>query len=958
MKNNLKTDQTTKVFNDYYGWKGQKSFKPTLVLADPKIMAEIRKDTLALRIAKQQKNEALKVELKGNSVAHQLAVDYVERAAETLKTKQFLFQYVVIDVDKIDEMPQGTEQLIINYFKQLNSCSYIERSGSGNGYHIYLQINKYLTHYEFRRYFLGLMVDLYVDSAINYCFVDTAMSRSTQFAFITNDPIYINNDSVDYTGHVRVYPNELVYNYLYKMKGNLPLDVENYIKDEANILIEQANNNTFKKKDVEQLYDFVDRKGNVLSEEMQDGEKIELSKAVQMNAISTLTYKTLNKEIIIKGGTNHTYHKEIVSVITACFHKINIDRNNVLEHLNSLSENKKYLKTVEAAFIYYSRNFRKQGKLQNFLPVQKKKLNLDYVNKTVLKVEKYVNDNDTIILNKGEKIHLNMLGDLDNNKTYIVADTKTGKTYSTINYFDKSKDTILFLVPTNKLKTEVIESYNGVEFTSSSKQLKVGLYVGTYDSFVHYKTKNNGYSEIQNVKLIIDEVHTIITEDYRSIMNELFEFINDGGFKTTILMTATPTNEFNDYKKITIKYNEVTKGNLTLFMSSFVNYVIHNLDVDKNNLIYYNDIDKLQKIYNNFKSKGLICKLLISDSNISFNKMNSVDMKNPDYKVINTYLTTKVVEVGIGLPEFINAFYINPYQQTSIMGIQSFEQLLNRDNRMDTMTGERVVNVYVRTSDAKLTATEMMADKLSDRIITPEYKKAMTNYYDDISLNLIVIRFIETIYNSRYISEFTSDINFYDDVAFIDRKDFNESDWDKIKKDDVKMENILRVFDKFGYRFNREFVNNYIMGIDYITFKENFFLAKIEHKYKRENLIFDIQQKITSNDLNGKIKQHLNNLVKLEPNLIVESDYKCRTNILRLYNHNFKNDTITFTGVKDFGINYQDKDKTVDLNKCYTNKELKTLCLENGLNYKETVMKFKPSTKLVNKKRIRVLKPF
>jgi len=860
--------------------------------------------------------------------------------------------FIIIDVD-YDNPELRALQLpkIIEYFKSDSNTLYITKSFSEKGIHIYYNVKwdkEKLTHLEHRyRYAL---IAKYLTGKVGFNFMDLSMANSVQPEFCQRKPLYINKNATSfeinypelYTDNIGKYIDYLTSNRNTEL--NSKLDYTEY--DETVNLQNRAYLN-------------YDKHNKLITDEIitvYTGD-YELTEKEQVRAIKSRLSKHLSKEYITKRLSEKpsaSFYKELLHTLPFFLSCWNLDKNIIYNTLKDLIPNSvNYISALNGLINL------KTTKDKVFRNVEHKEISKEYLNNIVKNTVKNTVEVDSVLLNSGEHID-SLMFDSFSNYHMLIADTKTGKTYGIIDWVRKNYiGKCLLIVPVNVLKSEFLSNkeYGLKEFNGKTKIQSGEIYCGTYDAFIMSEYKNDN-----DLFLIVDEFHTVLTEYYREIMSDCLDILEDKLQKRILLMSATPTFKLDGYTESIVRFKTVQQGELVPFTKIFKKYVLTNLDTNKVNLVYVNNVEKtIQEIYKYYRDEHkMLCKLIISDKNISFLKEYRADLDNPEYTHINTYLTTKVVEVGIGLPQFINNFYINPYNNGSEMGLESFEQLLNRDNRKNLiMSEDRNIHIYLKPDKKYVKADSFIRDDDSVRLHSENYKSRLLEYLTPIKIAYRISPF-EMFYKSRYVKYSTSFESLFDieleksiklALKNIELKEYKEMDFNLLKID--------RLFDLI-YPF-KNYASEYVLtewmkNVDLKMYKYNLETVKLFKEYPEINSdIIKAGTKVDTNKLNEIVKNYRLYLLKTNSDINVKTERKLRIDLLNLFNAEYNNPIYTFNKLRVLGFIEQVNTFEWIKDKHYSKADIKIICAENGLIYKEEVVKFKERQLLINNARCKVM---
>jgi len=949
-------------FNLYPAFRGVYSTKATILTIED-VKVETSMLVIKIRSAKKANDSKLAISLKNKSYYHIQTTDKLLRLSDD--TTVNYYPYIVIDIDHTEDMDTMTLNTIINYFTTNTSTTYIEKSVSGKGLHIYMYVNKHLTHKQFRNLYLSITREILLAVNVEFGFIDTSLSRSVQPVFFSNDKVFANSN-----------PTEFV--------------VSRLLSDEAELEIYRTHNNTISLSFIRDVEEFVtsekqiakyriklDNKNRIIDDSVINGDDILiLTKTEQLDVIKSLTKKTLSKDLIDRknnGKTKHTFHKELLSTVFNLYSRKNLDEKYIIEYLESLCDDVTYRteldKRIAAIKTYNWGNVKKT----NAVRIHKNILLPSVVE--VFKKEDTIQEKVDLYLKSDEKINSktktyskrlfgdNIITEMDflenniftnfNNKMMLIADTKTGKTYNTIEYY-KTKGVVIFLTPTKKLRDELIEKYNGNLLKSNTSNLDKSFYVCTYDAFV----LNEEVNTMTDINVLVDEVHTLVTEYYRhNIMNLLFTIILNNNYKNTVLMTATPLFDVPGYTKYVIRFDAIKKMKVNIVYTPFLKFVKTNLDTDKVNLVYINNVEEgIQNIYNYYKQDKKICKVLISDENESFLEQYHTDIQNPEFSILSTYLTTKVSEVGIGLDDYINCFFINPYSQNDIMSISSLEQLINRDNRLNKEGDVKNIYYYYNNKTVKLMkdGIDRIKDEFHNTEITTEYTNMLLNYFNS-NYNCFKneLTTYSSIHNNRYL-ELNKELpkNITKDIKAVKTFKYKAMDWDKIRNDDKKASKYINDITSLGYNIER--VNEWFSKCTYKEYKQILKLCILKAEYSVVD--FDFNSKWSKNELVDIAKTYCELQLKEKDFLSVKTSKQVALDLLFISNNwrDSSTEVYTFKGLRNTPFEY---DKILFKNDVgYSKEEIKQCCFDNNLDYKKELNNFVMYRQRVGGKQLQLYK--
>jgi len=863
--------------------------------------------------------------------------------------------FFIIDIDNF----YGDEKLsIIEFYKKHPSTLFINHSSSGTGLHVYFAVEELtqITHEEFKYYYLSLAKDLTNQSGVFH--VDTAMANSVQPSFFTPHNIYKNIEAVPYkfdedtkkqinnkVPHINEY-----YTYLNSSEG-LQLN-KNTIVGDKDPIISFNKFVEYKKQSILNKSIVINRnkRGEVITQEYKELTEDDLLTNEEQNAALTRIFaRRFNKTEFnkhIAATPNKTFFNELKYSMPLAVSFKNISNDNVLAFFLGYGGTSSYSNKVYSMYNDCINTIKKDKVYQKTYSTE---LNTNAVSTIIAGCKK--NDvivDNTTMLKKGDHI-----ADTDYkpvNFDYIIADTKSGKSYFIIDRLRKlsDKEVKIIIVPTVLLRSEFINKYKLELYTSTCMIDNSKIYVGTYDAYIKRQNFTNGV-------IVVDEVHTIITENYRPVMSALYHEIKDKMNKF-ILMTATPITEFEGYREKRFRFNTVETSSIKFFVEPFKKYVVDNLDVNKNNLVYFNNVEKgLQYFYEHYKSKGFLCKLLISEKNESFLKQYRIDQNDENLKPICTYLTTKVIEVGIGIEENLDEVFINATYGDSMMSKEDLTQILNRDNRSNAViTKQRMIYFRIEKNNKRKTGDNFVRGNMKGVGYSLEYKREVSQYMDNVFKNYFDRCGIEYIYDNRYINDntFENIIN-PTELKSVDLKRFKEEDFILAKQDEYKLAdlvNALVLADDTCVKACVKACRKFVIDAEYQNYFNALRTVKINIEYDifiKELNINKGRVNITYDELNIFITNIINTLLEDRDILNIDTPYNIKKDILFYLNTSVWKNKGTklgyyIDGSKILPWNVVEFCWVVDHN--YTKKEIKVLCLANSLNYQGELLKFKSKT--------------
>ena len=251
----------------------------------------------------------------------------------------------------------------------------------------------------------------------------------------------------------------------------------------------------------------------------------------------------------------------------------------------------------------------------------------------------------------------------------IKSPTDSGKTYTHINYFYKSNNSYLFLVPTVALLNDIKAKYeakdgvaigSGFDFLNANRNTKT--LITTYDSI-----KSDTINSYRFKRVYIDEAHLIAGHaSFRDVCTQLIDW-----HKNTTYITATPetidrltVDYFIDINFITPRDTLIdivrnTTANNELNQAIWI--IQKNLTDEKQTIININNKKTLEALYEHFESTANMVVLKsfrhIEELTGGQNKehIKSV-LKGELPKDVDVLLTTSVLYAGVSLKTYKDVY--------------------------------------------------------------------------------------------------------------------------------------------------------------------------------------------------------------------------------------------------------------------------------------------------------------
>lgn len=213
-----------------------------------------------------------------------------------------------------------------------------------------------------------------------------------------------------------------------------------------------------------------------------------------------------------------------------------------------------------------------------------------------------------ITLGEGEYINSDVVWDSWQNtdKLTVLAPTGAGKTVM-INNLAKRFNNCLVVVPMNA----TAGLYGDLNFfgTDGNRYLIDGGNCVIWDQL--YSTEVQQYMRTRTVEaIIVDECHSIVFDDYRTVTHEVVDFLTQFD-KKLLLVTATDVPAFTD--KLTDSKLMFTRPNKNISITiepttTIVNRIwnIYNTNYNKKFVVFSDRYNK--SVYEFFEKKGIICR--------------------------------------------------------------------------------------------------------------------------------------------------------------------------------------------------------------------------------------------------------------------------------------------------------------------------------------------------------------
>lgn len=880
--------------------------------------------------------------------------------------------FIVIDIDNIDSQKRAK---LIEFFKLKPYTLAINYSSSGKGLHVFLKIQwdkPDLNAEMFRRRYVSISLDL--TNEFGDYFVDLALANIKQPIFITPHNIFYQNiKGAAYTFSKKVldvindYDEAAVsyFKFLSSQKG-LGLNKSTDIGSKTELLPFADFKNNFNKEKlkldrIKSVWIAKDRKGNSIdfSETVTD---YPLTLNEQLRAIGTLTRKSFNPndvKLALIDKPEKTFNTALNTVLMQTMTYSNIEHQTIFDYLSSFSQHPAFIRNLEHQFEWYKNIADRKEKVAY---IERRGYELD----TKLLNEKLafeVTEEDiegAIVIKSNEK-----LSNSSNYKPalfdYLIADTRSGKSWTMINWLkneaDKSKPRII-IVPTILLRTDLSKK-ELLKIMYAEGELNLDeVYVATYDAYVS-RLINGKF----DATVIVDEVHTIITETYRPKMAILYDAIlaKSSDF---ILMTATKNAVYEGYHEVYVKFDKVETSELTFFSGNFVGYVVSNIDKDDKVLIYYNNVEKgLQSIYNDLKKRGIFANVFISENNETFLRNVAKDKLLPEYTESQIYLATKVIEVGIGLDVKLNKIFINPYSGDSVLSKQDITQLINRDNRGNDTSGSKVVSFYLKKDMYISNGESYVRSNMNTGTYSKSYKKAVKIYKDEVykSINETVTGYPDYVASNKYFVKSKDSSESCEKLEIKDLLKLKQLDFEIHRSNINKMANLIDAAIIDGVE--RLTVMNFIQSCTYSEYMQAIRLNRIkalygEHLKKFEDLTTSVS--MTTSELHSFVKNIVIEKMNQGMSLIdIDTEYNIKSDILFALICRQQRNGASYVGYYIDGVKRHPliPDEVFDwkTDKPYSKSDIKLVCKKHGFTYSVEILKFKERQVLINGKRVKCM---
>jgi hypothetical protein len=840
------------------------------------------------------------------------------------------------------------KEMLLNYFKSRKDCIAITPSISQKGFHFYLSVSGITIDNFESAYFLTL-VNIYKELNFKRPIFDVTIGSKTRKDIWSQGIIYRNKNT------------EIIY------------DFNEVFKDEQ--YLNHIKTNHKKIKDYYTIHCIDGRKKKINNDRLI--QKIEEFKLKDFNNINDkisivnkLNIKTINETVY--GSNLHDFMEKKCQSLNLDFVYTDDGDTLCFKYICSLYSYKISEKILKEFFILKLQengldfNSKIEAKYDEIVNWKKDKFRIDVPilnNKSLLIYKDDTTNTDTndkanVIYLKGtEKINSEWI--IPYNRLNLKADTKSGKTYSTIMARLKQKkinEKVVLIVPMvdiakvkeiefKKLdiKCQVIHGKNelkGYESVSVDDiDISCDLFLITLES---YLTKLFYLIKPESTHIILDEIHHYLQSltMKSDIFIQMLNNVNTINYKTISILTGTPIESefyemFKNYKELNIQYSDIKQHKIILKPKESLNSLAKRFYNDYKNGLKILFFNNSQSVVNPAMASYLHKKLGIPEKDIILIDSKHSILNYKDEKII---IVTSSYEMGVDINAIIDKIYVNPcfYNPSSLVSVESLTQIVNRTNRLRTAEEDIKIFIFTNLIDKEGNLEDKEIKKQGfiykhfnniQEISKSKTFESVTYFYfpiinlmeykDDVYFNGYLKYTLSNIYNYLNINSFLSSFN----NRYFIFDAIEEDEYNTLKLNPNEIFDININIKEITEQQNKEATEYFISKFTKINNKNNSFyddilvsiynksnVVNINHEYIEEYIIKEGYKK-TLRDLNvfimfkkGYIDNNLSilyNLVKTsKPNSCENTLKELQTNKLFL-NCNVKNIN---RKLKEFGI--------------------------------------------------------